>query len=172
MSEKYIAVGRIARAHGIRGEVAIEPMTGEEERFAVGAELRLARDPGADGIPVVVESSRHHKGRPLVKLDRIEDRTHAEQRVGYLLFVPQEIVLEARREGEFFEHELVGAEVRLADERRIGVVTALIASEGPLLMEIREPEGRLRYLPFVEAFVREVSADRIVIDPPVGWEEL
>lgn len=172
MAEKYIAVGRIARAHGIRGEVAVEPMTGEEARFAVGAELRMARDPDDEGVVVVVEASRAHKGRPLIKLDRIEDRTHAEHRVGYLLLVPEEVVFESRKEGEFFEHELVGSEVWLADDRRIGFVTALIDSEGPPLMEIREPDGRLRYLPFVEAFVSAVSSERIVIDPPVGWEEL
>jgi 16S rRNA processing protein RimM len=165
-------VGRIVKAHGIKGEVQVDPMTEHEERFAVGRTLVLAPDTDAEGVPAVLESSRPHKGRWLVKFDRIDDRTHAEQRVGYYLLIPQEEAVQARAEGEFFLHALVGCKVRDDSDRPLGKVASVIESDGPILLEIEEPGGRRRFLPFVKAFVRQVDATTIVVSPPEGWEEL
>jgi 16S rRNA processing protein RimM len=160
-----VVVGRIVKAHGLKGEVQVEPMTEHEERFAVGRTLLLAPDADGEGVEVSIVASRRHKQRWLLKLDRIDDRTHAEQRAGYCLLIPYDEAVQARAEDEFFLH---------ADEtgRSFGDVISVIESDGPVLLEIGEPGGRRRFLPFVEAFVRQVDATTIIVSPPEGWEEL
>ncbi len=72
MTEELLAVGRIARAHGIRGEVSIEPLSEVEARYAPGAELFLE-----DGRKLTVATARRHHHRLLVKFDEISDRSEA-----------------------------------------------------------------------------------------------
>jgi 16S rRNA processing protein RimM len=167
-----VVVGRIVKAHGLKGEVQVEPMTEHDERFAVGRTLVLAPDADGEGVEVSIVASRRHKQRWLLKLDWIDDRTHAEQRAGYYLLIPYDEAVQARAEDEFFLHALVGCEVRDETGRSFGDVISVIESDGPVLLEIGEPGGRRRFLPFVEAFVRQVDATTIVVSPPEGWEEL
>lgn len=149
-------------------------LTPQAERFAVGEELLLSPTPGGKGepIPVTVEASRVHRGRHLLELDRIADRTAAEQRAGWYLLIPYAAAEAARGEDEFFLHALVGREVRSADGRPLGEVSDVLEAEGGPLLEIRGGDGRLRLLPFVRAFVQEVAEAKIMVSPPEGWEEL
>ena len=66
---------------------------------------------GPRSLPVTVEGARLHQGRWLVTLDRIADRSHAEQHVGSYLVVPRAEAESARAEDEWFLHALVGRRV-------------------------------------------------------------
>lgn len=166
-------IGRLVRAHGIKGEVAVFPLTAHAERFEAGRRAFLSSTPGGeDAAPVRIESSRSHAGRVLLKLDRIEDRTVAEQTVGRYLVIPRAEAEEARQEGEFFLHALVGRSVVTAEGRPLGAVSDVLEPAGGAMLEIAAPGGVRRLLPFVSEFVREVKAEEIVVAPPEGWEEI
>lgn len=169
----YVTIGRLVKPHGIKGEVAVFPLTAHLERFAAGRRAFLSSTPeGEDAVPVRIESSRSHAGRVLLKLDRVESRTVAEQTVGRYLVIPRVDAEEAREEGEFFLHALVGRSVVTADGRRLGDVTDVLEPAGGALLEIAAADGPRRLLPFVSEFVREVRAKEIVVEPPEGWEEI
>lgn len=151
------------------------PLTEHGERFAEGTTVLLSGTPeGERGtVPATVLGSRLHKGRRLLRLDRIEDRTTAEQRAGWYLVIPREEADEARAEDEHFLHALVGRAVRTAEGSELGGVIDVVETNGPPLLEIGRPgEPRRRLLPFVRAFVREVTDEVVVVEPPEGWEEL
>ncbi len=79
-------VGRIGRAHGLRGEVAVEPRTDEPaRRFADGAVL--ATHGRAHWPSLTVVGTRTHQGRLLVRFEEIADRTAAESARGTELVV-------------------------------------------------------------------------------------
>ncbi len=169
----YVAIGRLVKPHGIKGEVAVFPLTGHEERFEAGRLAFLSSTPeGEDAVPVRIESSRRHAGRVLLKLDRVESRTVAEQTAGRWLVIPRAEAEEAREEGEFFLHALVGRSVVTADGRRLGEVADVLEPAGGALLEIAGPGGARHLLPFVSEFVREVRAEEIVVEPPEGWEKI
>ena len=175
MSEpEHFAVGRIVKAHGIRGEVAVFPLTENQERFEPGSRLFLS--PTAAGgrslLGVTIESSRPHQGRWLLTLDRIGDRTHAEQHVGSYLLVPREAAEAARGEDEWFLHSLVGR--RVVDDAGIslGTVLEVLETPGAVMLEIGVSGGVRRLLPFVGEFVARVGEEEIVVTPPEGWLEL
>ena len=102
---RRVAVGRITRAHGIRGEVAVLVLSEIPERFEVGATASLA-----DGRVLTVHDVRPDRARLLVKFREVPDRTAAETLAGQYVFVPEEAV-PAPPEGAFWPHQLEGCEV-------------------------------------------------------------
>ena len=117
-----LLVGRIARAHGINGEVSVEPLTEVADRFAPGATFRAG-----ENDTMTVEGSRRHQKRVLVKFEGVDDRTAAESLRGTLLFIG---VDEARDlpEGSFWPRDLVGCEVVTEDGRVVGPITEVLAN--------------------------------------------
>jgi len=171
---EHIVVGRIVKPHGLRGEVTVFPLTENAARFEPGVRLYLSPTPEGERsvVPVTVESARLHQGRWLLTLDRIADRTHAEQHVGSYLVVPREAAEAAREEGEWFLHALVGRAVLDQSGNRIGEVLDVIESAAAPMLEIGAPGRARRLLPFVKEFVARVDEQEIVVTPPEGWEEL
>jgi 16S rRNA processing protein RimM len=185
-----LVVGRIARPHGVRGEVSVEVHTDEpERRFAVGSVLPT--DPAEAG-PLTVASARWHTGRLLVGFAGITDRNLAEGLRGIWLTLDSAQAGSPDDPDEFHDHELIGLTVvtvsgepvgRVTDVRHFGQDLLVIepagrAATGPAASgparpgQPVQPDGLL--VPFVAAIVPEVdvAAGRLVIDPPPGLLEL
>ncbi len=182
MSGTEVVVGRIGKAHGVRGEVSVEPRTDEpDRRFADGSVL-LVRSPGgragsATGSPppngrptcLCVRSTRRHQSRLLVTFEGVADRTAAEALRGLLLVA--EVDADERPEDpeEFYDHQLVGLEVRTMDAVRVGTVTEVVHGPGQDLLSVRATDGREVLVPFVAALVPEVdvvTGHVVVVDQP------
>jgi 16S rRNA processing protein RimM len=124
VTEELLAVGRIARAHGVTGEVAVQSLTEVAERFAPGAVLLL----GPDGDrSLTVTTARSHHNRVLVRFEEIGDRTEAETLRGRLLLVPA-VNLPAPPDGSFWVHEVVGLDVVTEDGRSLGRISEVQAN--------------------------------------------
>jgi 16S rRNA processing protein RimM len=147
-----LEVGRIGRAHGLRGEVSVTLSSDRVERLAEGSTLYV------DDRPLVVESSRPHQGRWLVCFAGINDRTEAETLLGVTLSgeaLPSE-------DGELWVHELIGAAVRDRSGQELGHVQSveanpasdLLVLDGDILVPMR--------------FVVERGDGFVVVDPPEG----
>ena len=118
----FVAVGRIARAHGVRGEVAVLPLSQIPSRFEPGSRLFLSE---ALDRPVTVAATRRHRQRLLVSFEEVADRTAAERLAGGYLFVPVDEVPDPP-EGEFWDHQLVGSTVLTESGRELGAVTEVV----------------------------------------------
>jgi 16S rRNA processing protein RimM len=166
-----VVVGRIGKAHGIRGEVGVDVRTDfADQRFAVGATLRTEPDRGV----LTVAKARPHSGRLLVAFDGIDDRTAAEALRGTLLLVDATSDPALDVEDEWYDHQLEGLAAELADGTRVGVVTEVVHVPGNDLLAVRRDDGREVLVPFVAAIVPVVDlpAGRVVIDPPPGLLDL
>lgn len=153
MSEtSRLEVGRIGRAHGLRGEVSITLSSERPERLAPGSILY------AGDRALVVEKARPHQGRWLVYFDGIGDRTAAEALLGVVL-TGDALPTEA---GELWVHELIGASVRDRTGRDLGAVVAVEANPASDLLVL---DGDV-LVPM--AFVVEQGPGYVVIDPPEG----
>lgn len=166
-----LVVGRVAKSHGVRGELVVEVRTDEpEERFAPGARLR-GRTGGSGPLrEFTVESARQHSGRLLVRLVGIADRTAADALRGMLFVVDSAELPPPADPDEFYDHELEGLSVRHIDGSTVGTVTEVLHSAAGELLSVRTADGREVLVPFVTAIVPTVSIDEglIVIDPPDG----
>jgi 16S rRNA processing protein RimM len=146
-----VVVGRIGRAHGIRGELNVEIRTDEpERRFAPGSTIVCG------GRTLTVASSRHHSGRLLVTFDEVPDRTAAEQLHGGLLEIEIDAAERPDDPEEFYDHQLVGLQVRGPDDSVVGTVTAVahLPEQDTLVVDA---EGREVLVPFVSALVPTVD---------------
>jgi 16S rRNA processing protein RimM len=119
-SEPTVAVGRVTRAHGVRGEVAVLVLSEVPDRFADGAVVYLE-----DGRALTVDSSRAHKDRLLVTFHEVRDRDGADALRGALLVVP-ESASPPLPEGSWWDHQLVGCEVVLESGLSLGTLAEVI----------------------------------------------
>lgn len=166
-----VAVGRIGKAHGIRGDAFVEPWTdAPDERFAAGT--RLSTEPPARG-PLTVESSRQHSGKLVVHFAGLDDRNAVEALRGTVLLVPAAARPPIEDPDEFYDTDLIGLAVRTVDGRRLGPVTDVLHSPAGSLLAV-DVDGREVLVPFRAEFVPvvDLAAGIAEIDPPDGLLEL
>jgi 16S rRNA processing protein RimM len=146
-----VVIGRIGRAHGVRGELNVEIRTDEpDRRFAPGSTVLC------NGRPLTVESSRHHSGRLLVAFRGVPDRTAAEQLHGSILEADIDEMERPDDPEEFYDHQLVGLQARGPDEAVVGTVTSVVHLPHQDTLVI-DADGREVLVPFVSALVPTVD---------------
>jgi 16S rRNA processing protein RimM len=167
-----LVVGRIGRAHGIRGDVFVDVRTDDPEtRFAAGSVL--ATDP-ADAGPLTVADARDHSGKLVVRFEGYTDRSAAETLRGIRLVIDSGELSPTDDPDEFHDHELVGLTAVLADGTTLGAVTEVIHGPAGDLLAVGRTDGGEVLVPFVREFVPEVDVPggRVVLTPPEGLLEL
>ncbi|TVT18666.1 ribosome maturation factor RimM [Amycolatopsis acidiphila] len=164
-----VVVGRVAKAHGIHGELAVDVRTDSpEERFAEGVVLN-ARHRDGSTRPLTIAAARAHSGRLLVSFEEIHSREDAEGARGLLLLADTADLPPTDDPDEFYDHELEGLRAELADGTVVGTVQEIVHSPGGELLAL-DREGRTVLVPFVREIVPvvDVAAGRVVLDPPEG----
>ncbi|OZG26782.1 ribosome maturation factor RimM [Williamsia sp. 1138] len=167
-----LVVGRVAKSHGVRGEVMVDVRTDEPDvRFAVGNVLRGRKSTGKNTFvenSYTVTAARNHSGRLLLSLAEINDRESAAALRGVLFLIDAEDVSSGDDPDEFYDHELQGVPVRMVDGEDVGSVTDVVHLPAGDLLSVNMTDGREVLIPFVTAIVPTVSRELIEIDPPDG----
>jgi 16S rRNA processing protein RimM len=160
-----VVIGRVVRAHGLRGEVAIDVMSDVPGRFDVGVTVHVG------GMPRTIVARRPHQGRMLVTFDGVPDRTAAEGLRGLTITAP---AVDLSDTDAYFVHELVGMAVVTVDGEWLGDVVDVIevpAAAGYDLLEV-DRDGLRWLLPDADDLVEVADADGVdvlcVVDPPAG----
>lgn len=170
-----LVVGRIAKAHGITGEVVVEVRTDDpESRFATGKTLLLKNPRDGTQRDVVIESARPHGGRLLVRLSGVSDRNRADGLRGRLFVVDSADLPPISDPDEFYDHQLEGLRVVTTAGLEVGDIAEVLHTAAGELLSVRTESGAEVLIPFVAAIVTSVSlTERLVeIDPPEGLLEL
>jgi len=168
-TDDLILVGHVARAHGNKGQVIINPETDfPDRRFAADAVLLVGEPPVERRVATV----RFHQGRPVVGFEGVESIDAADALAGAPVHV-REATLEPLPTDTYYRHQLVGCEVQDAEGRLIGVVKNV---EGPIEMSrlvIDAPHGEV-LIPLNAAICTEIAPaeKRIRIEAPDGLLEL
>ena len=170
-------VGRVRRAHGIQGELVIEPLTNVPDAvFAPGRRVfagTVDGDPAPDGRELIVEESRPFKGGGwIVGFEGIADRNEAERwRERYVLAPKHELTPAA--EHEVYLHDLFGLSVvRAGSLEPVGDVTDVYELPQGVMLDVRRPNGSV-LIPFRPEVVTQVdlAGRRLFIEPPDGLIE-
>jgi 16S rRNA processing protein RimM len=167
--EDLLLIGRVARAHGNRGQVIVNLETDfPEARFTDGRVLWV----GPDRTARRIVGLRFHQGRPVLALEGIDSMDAAERLAGAELKMAASEV-EPLPADTFYRHDLVGCRVRTVGGDDVGSVTGV---EGPLersQLVVTGPYGEVM-IPMVAGICVSVDppARAIVVDPPDGLLEL
>ena len=150
-------VGRIGRAHGVRGEVYVVLITDRGERLAPGARLLV----GSQWLTVT--ESRQQQRRWLVRFEGIDDRTAAEKLTNSILLA--EPVVDDRDDA-LWVHDLIGT--RVIDRHGVDRGTCIAVLDNPAHDILELDSGAL--VPVT--FVTTCSGGVTTIDPPEGLFDL
>ena len=161
-----LVIGRIGRAHGVRGDLFVEPLTDEPDvRFADGNVLVAST-----GNPLTVAFTKWHSGKFVVHFVDIDDRTAAEALKAIDLSIEVDPNQLPDDPDEFYDHQLAGLSVRLLDDSEIGNIKEVIHLPSQDLLAVTLLDGREILIPFVTEIVPtvDVPGGFIAIDPPLG----
>ena len=161
-----LVVGRIGRAHGVRGEATIEVRTDDPDaRFPVGALLQT--DPVEKG-PLTIVSGRVHNGILLLGFAGITDRTAVEKLRNTLLLA--EVDIDAESSDDLYHiAQIKGCSVFLENGTEVGVVTDVLELPAQDTLVIETSSGE-KLVPFVTSMVPTIDIEnkKLVISPPEG----
>jgi 16S rRNA processing protein RimM len=175
-SSTTLRVGRLVKAHGLKGAFKLELYTDSPKlRFVDGAILKLQVPESSPwfGKTVTVQELRWYNTMPVLFLKECEDRTIADTLVKAILLVDVSNDEITNEEDAWFDHQLVGLRV-IRDAVDIGVVTRVDHLPSQDLLAV-EADGREVLVPFVKAIVPvvDMKSRSLTITPPLGlFEEL
>lgn len=161
-----LVVGRIGRAHGVRGDLFIEVRTDEPElRFAVGSSVLTS-----DGKTLRIAMTKWHSGRMLAHFEGYDDRTIAETLRNLDLSVDVDPLDLPNDPDEFYDHQLIGLRALLEDGSLVGTISEVIHLPSQDMFAIKRDGLPEAFVPFVVEIVPEVDIEKgiIMLTPPPG----
>lgn len=174
MEGGYLAVARLKKPHGLKGEAVVWALTDDPHDVLVEGQALtpVDEDGNAIGEALVLERSRPYHRQWLVKFEGVDERSVLEgwpQR----LFGMERERLRPPGEQELYVHEVPGAEV-VVHGAVVGTARGLTELPGGGLLLTVDIEGREVFVPFRRPIVQQIDRDarRIHIDPPEGLLEL
>ena len=165
-----VRIGRLGRAHGVRGEITVDSSLTPLELEA----MRRFTWRGADGETrsLVLESARAVEPRNLLKFQGVHNREQASTlTLGELLFPRDQ--LPDPGPGVAYTFQLLGLEVRTVDGRRLGTLHDIVSTAAHPIYVVRD-EAKELLVPATEQVVREVDLQggAITVELPAGLEEV
>lgn len=172
--KNQLRVGRLVKAHGLKGALKLELYTDNpERRFVPGAAFTLQVPEASPwhGKELTVREYRVMNGNPVVFFDDVDDRDGAESLVKAILWIDQDE--DEVEDDAWFDHQLVGLDV-LRDDVVVGRVARVEHFPAQDLLIVKSGDAEVM-VPFVSAIVPtvDVANGRVIVTPPPGlFEEL
>ncbi|HZS04848.1 MAG TPA: ribosome maturation factor RimM [Blastocatellia bacterium] len=169
--EELIAIARIARPQGVRGEVIADLLTDFPERFAELETVRAVR-PGGEICTLRLERAWLHKRRIVLKFAGYETVERADELRNVRVMIGREQLVRLP-EDSYYDFDLTGCEVMTVTGRPVGRVTEVQRYGAAPLLRVQDQE-REHLIPLAVDICIEIDTarKRIVVDPPEGLLEL
>ncbi len=153
---RYLAIGRIVRAHGVRGELSVMVLTDFPERFASTEWVYLGDEFEANAYKLL--KHRWHKQNVLLTFEGITTRTEAEKFIGQMVQIPVEEAMPLP-EGSFYLFELVGLQVFTTTGDLLGVITDVLETGANDVLVVKTGDEKEVLLPNIPDVVKTVDLD-------------
>ncbi|TFV99449.1 ribosome maturation factor RimM [Leifsonia flava] len=169
-------VGRLLKAHGLKGAIKLELYTdAPERRFVPGAVFSLQVPPGTPwhGKSIELIELRWYNQHPVGFFKDVPDRTAAEALAKAILWVDQDPTELTGEEDAWYDHQLVGLDV-VRDGVKVGLVARIDHLPAQDLIIVKTTTGEVM-VPFVSAIVPSVDLTTgvVTVTPPLGlFEEI
>lgn len=164
-----IVVGRVRKPHGLKGELAIFPLTDQPEAVYVkGREVSLLDLAGTVVGTIRIEAARIYHRECLLRLEHHSSREAVDGYRGLFLGVPRE-TMPPLEDDEVYQQDLVGFAVRNEADEPLGIVSAVYDLPAGATIEVQGPEREF-LLPYIGEYVKQMDRDarRLVVAVPDG----
>lgn len=155
---RYLAIGKVLRPWGVRGEVKVEILTDWPERFALLEHVYL----GEEAMPCRLERVRLHQGYALLKLAGYDDRSAAEALRGQVVQVPHEEAMPLD-EGEYYVYQIEGLEVWTDEGESLGRVVEVLFTGSNEVYVVHGPRGEVLIPAIADVVLKVDLEDRRLI---------
>lgn len=150
---EFLAVGKLLKPHGVRGEMRMEIWTDFPERLQAGVTVFL----GKTRQQVRIKSLRGHQSSPLIAFDEFESRDAAGAFRNQVIFV-RTADLPPLPKGEMYQHQLLGLQVVLdEDDTPLGVVAEILETGANDVFLVRPPQGRDILVPDIDSVILKID---------------
>jgi 16S rRNA processing protein RimM len=170
MSSDLVAIARVIKPRGIRGEVAADILTDFPDRFE-SLEGVTALLPDGGRRELKIKDFRFHQGRILFLFEGVGSIEEAEHLRGAEICVTESETVELE-EGEFYDWQLAGCAVETLEGERLGTVKELMRTGGTEILVVEGAKKEF-LIPFAETICPEVDVENklIRVDAPEGLLE-
>ena len=166
----FVLAGTVVRPHGLRGEVKVRTCTQAPDSLTRYRQVYLSATDNGERTRWTCEQARVGGGMVILRLAGCADRESAERLVGQRVWLSVED-LPPVGEDEFYLHTLESKVAETIDGRVLGRVVAILAAGGQDILVIGS-SGNEVLVPAARALIREIGAERIVLDLPPGLLEI
>lgn len=150
---RYLAVGRVVRAHGLRGEVSVTLLTDFPERFETTEWVYLGNE--FEATPYRLEKYRWHKQNLLLTLTGVNDRNAAEQLKGQFVQVPIEEAVPLP-DGTYYFYQLIGLRVESTEGEFLGAITEVMETGANNVYVVQQEEREI-LLPAIPDVIKSID---------------
>jgi 16S rRNA processing protein RimM len=161
----FLAVGRLRKPHGLRGDITMEVLTDFPERLKKGIRLFV----GEDYQPLKLRSVRQLDTRLLVAFEGYHTLEQAAELRNKLVSVSS-ADRPPLEEGEYYHHELIGLEIVADDGRLLGTISEILETGANDVLLVKPVSGPDILLPMLDEVILEVDleAGRMRVKPLPG----
>ena len=175
-SRSQLRVGRLTKAHGLKGAIKVELYTdAPERRFVPGAVFSLQVPTSSDwhGKTLELIELKFYNAQPVAFFAGVLDRSTAETLIKAILWIEHDPAEKSDEEDAWFDHQLIGLSV-MRDGAKVGTISQIDHFPAQDLITVDTPTGDV-LVPFVKAIVAavDIEAGTMTVTPPLGlFEEI
>ena len=152
---RFLVIGKVLRAHGVRGEIRVLPHTDQPERFTWLKEVYVGEH---DPKPIAIEGVRFHQDLVLLKLVGYDYRDETDTLKGELLLVPMADAIPLE-EGEYFLFQLLGLDVYTDEGQLLGQLQDVIETGANNVFVVKGEGEKDILLPDTKEVVTDIDFD-------------
>ncbi|MEW5960442.1 MAG: ribosome maturation factor RimM [Chloroflexota bacterium] len=154
---RYLAIGKVVRAHGLRGELSVAVLTDFPDRFETMEWVYVGNE--FEAFPFRVEHYRWHKDNILLTLAGIANRSQAEALRGQLIQIPVDEAVPLP-EGEYYLYQLIGLQVVTVDGQKLGTISQILETGANDVYVVDNSHGRQLLLPGTPEVVQAIDIEQ------------
>ena len=159
----FLVLGKLRRAHGVQGEIALEVHTRLLELLDPECIVYV----GEEHQPFTIEKSRWKQDLLLLKFLDVDDRTTASDLTNEWVYIKSEELPTLPDDDEFYFHDLLGLEVVFSNGEAIGILEEILETGANDVFLVRNEAGKETLIPVVEEFIIDVDMEneKIIVEP-------
>jgi 16S rRNA processing protein RimM len=169
-SDKYLLLGKVAKAHGLHGELKIFLYSGQPENISGYVELFLISKANVVSSPLAIMKSRIQGKAVIIQLATIGNRTQAEMVEDYGVLLERKH-LAVVGENEYYWHQYQDKLVVDLDGNAIGRVEYLFTNGAQDILVIKAGKEEI-LIPITKDILMSETAGTLIVNPPPGLIEI
>lgn len=151
----FIAVAKLRRPHGLKGEALVSVLSDFPERLIPGACFFL----GPDYSPLTIKTRRDHNQGLLLSFKELTSREDLETQRNKLLYVKIADLPELEK-GEYYHHQLINLNVVNEDGEELGILAEILETGANDVYIVRSEEGKELLLPATSEVVQRIDLEK------------